>query len=181
LIMSIGELNDNKNHEAVIKALHLYNDKNIYYVIYGEGPKRKALETMIKSFGMEENVKLAGFSEDAVKNLAAADLFILPSKREGLCVSLLEAMAMGLPCLTSEIRGNVDLMQPVKLTREDNFVPLFKPNDPAEISGKIKFLRENKAVSEKLADLNKGRAKDFDQKKVTARMSEIYDSVEKMA
>lgn len=181
LIMSIGELNDNKNHEAVIKALHLYNDKNIYYVIYGEGPKRKALETMIKSFGMEENVKLAGFSEDAVKNLAAADLFILPSKREGLCVSLLEAMAMGLPCLTSEIRGNVDLMQPVKLTREDNFVPLFKPNDPAEISEKIKFLRENKAVSEKLADLNKGRAKDFDQKKVTARMSEIYDSVEKMA
>ena len=88
LIMSIGELNDNKNHEAVIKALHLYNDKNIYYVIYGEGPKRKALETMIKSFGMEENVKLAGFSEDAVKNLAAADLFIRQSGRVSVCPSL---------------------------------------------------------------------------------------------
>ena len=110
VVLSVGELNKNKNHEVVIKALGKLDAKNIYYVIAGKGALDNYLVQISRDANMENRLKLVGFKSDIENYYAAADLFILPSIREGLNVSLMEAMASGLPCIAGNIRGNVDLI-----------------------------------------------------------------------
>jgi len=118
LLLSVGELNDNKNHGVVIKALgELENagklvNNHIVYMIAGAGNTKDELEALAKKESVD--LRLLGFRKDVSELLTAADLYILPSIREGLNVSLMEAMASGTPCLAGEIRGNVDLIDPGK-------------------------------------------------------------------
>ena len=61
--------------------------------------------------GVREQLFLLGFRTDIIEICKSADVFVFPSKREGLSVALMEAIACGLPCVVSKIRGNVDLMR----------------------------------------------------------------------
>ena len=108
VLFSVGELNVNKNHEVVIRAIA--DMDNICYLIAGEGALREHLTEVIASLGMQDRVHLLGFCDDLKKLYRAADVFVFPSHREGLSVSLMEAMASGLPVACSRIRGNVDLV-----------------------------------------------------------------------
>jgi len=110
VILSIGELNINKNHQIVIKALALL-DKPIFYVICGQGNQEAPLRALASSLGVGERLILSGYRTDIADFLHMSDIFIFPSKREGLPVSLMEAMAAGLPCIVSNIRGNTDLIE----------------------------------------------------------------------
>ena len=73
------------------------------------GKERRNLERKIKKYQLEKQVKLIGYRKDIIDLLKISDCFIFPSKQEGLPVALLEAMAAGLPCICSDIRGNRDL------------------------------------------------------------------------
>ena len=108
VVLSIGELDDNKNHRIVVDAL---KGMNAYYLICGVGPNEKALRTQAKANGMEDRLILAGYRKDIPDILGACDIFAFPSYHEGLPVSLLEAMAGGLPVVCSKIRGNVDVVE----------------------------------------------------------------------
>ncbi len=109
LILSVGELNKNKNHEIVIKALAEFSEQNITYMIAGEGNQRDHLRTLADKKGV--TLKLLGFRDDINSLLEAADIFAFPSKREGLSVSIMEAMFMKTPVIASKIRGNTDLIK----------------------------------------------------------------------
>lgn len=110
IILSVGELNENKNHEIVIRALAKLKNKNIHYVIAGIGNMEDHLLELSRKFGIEKNVHLIGFRGDISEIYRISDIFVHPSFREGLPVALMEAMASGLPCVVSRIRGNVDLI-----------------------------------------------------------------------
>lgn len=110
VLLSVGELNRNKNHEIVIRALAKINNPNLYYIICGRGPLGDYLGNLIKELGLEEQVRLLGYRKDIAEIYKAADAFVFPSYREGLPVSLMEAMASGLSVVCSKIRGNVDLI-----------------------------------------------------------------------
>ena len=133
LLLSVGELNENKNHSRVIQAI---KDLKIYYIIAGKGEKEFELKNLIRNLNAENRVKLAGFRTDITDFYSAADALILPSIREGLNVSLMEAMACGLPCLAGKIRGNTDLI-------DDNYGGyLFNPKSIEEIKSSIENLIE---------------------------------------
>lgn len=108
LLLSVGELNKNKNHEVVIKALAQINDTNIHYVICGQGKLHKYLLELISNLKVDERVHLLGYREDVIEICKASDLFVFPSLREGLGMAALEAMACGLPIITSNVHGIVD-------------------------------------------------------------------------
>lgn len=107
VLLSVGELNENKNHETAIRAIA---DLDVYYIIVGKGKLDQQLLDIIQSLNISEKVKLLGFRDDVQELYKAADLFVFPSFREGLSVSLMEAMASGLPVACSCIRGNTDLI-----------------------------------------------------------------------
>ena len=109
LILSVGELNKNKNHEVVVRALAGLKGQNIVYMIAGEGNQKENLKTLAEENGV--SLRLLGFREDICLLLEAADVFAFPSKREGLSVSVMEAMFMKKPVIASKIRGNTDLIK----------------------------------------------------------------------
>lgn len=115
LLVSVGELTKRKNHQIVIKALAVMREacmqKRIRYLICGEGPKRDYLEKLVQENGLQEIVLMPGYRMDVKEILAVADCFVFPSRQEGLPVALMEALAAGLPCVCSDVRGNRDLVK----------------------------------------------------------------------
>ncbi len=110
LLLSVGELNKNKNHEAVIRAIAELRNSKIKYAICGKGLLKEYLEELAEKLGVRNQLFLLGFRTDVIEICKSADVFVFPSKREGLSVALMEAMACGLPCVISRIRGNTDLI-----------------------------------------------------------------------
>lgn len=106
--VSVGELKAHKNHEVVIRALGKAQNPNIYYGICGRGELQESLQKLAEELGVAQRVKFFGYRKDIPEILHAADLFVFPSKRDGLGLAALEAMAAQLPLLTSNIRGVSD-------------------------------------------------------------------------
>jgi glycosyltransferase involved in cell wall biosynthesis len=79
-------------------------------LLAGEGPERAALEGRIDRLGLRGAVELPGATTDVESLLRAADLFVLPSREEGMSIALLEAMALGLPVVATAIPGNLALI-----------------------------------------------------------------------
>lgn len=105
LLLSVGELNENKNHQIIIRALAKLNDPNVHYAIAGTGDKREALLTLANELGVSEQLHLLGYRKDIPELNCSADVFCFPSLREGLGLAAIEAMACGLPLITSNVHG----------------------------------------------------------------------------
>ena len=110
LMLSVGELNENKNHKAIVEIL---NDLpgNVHYLICGQGNKKEELIKVAEEKNCKDRLHLLGYREDVIAIMKSCDLFVFPSMREGLSVALMEAIACGLPCVVSDIRGNRDLIK----------------------------------------------------------------------
>lgn len=158
MLLSVGELNDNKNHISVIRAIR---GLDLVYVIVGKGEKSYELEVEAKECSVD--LRLMGFRNDVVDFYNAADIYILPSIREGLNVSLMEAMSCGTACCAGKIRGNVDLISNNKV--------LFNPLSLEEIRRAVLNAIEMKAA---LGRENKQLITAFDKKSVMSKMEEIY-------
>lgn len=114
-IVSVGELNENKNHEAVIKALARMRDSgkdisDIRYGICGDGFFHERLLSQIKALGLEDNVTLYGYCRDVRGILGCAQASVFPSIREGLGMAALESLAMGVPVIAADNRGTREYM-----------------------------------------------------------------------
>lgn len=105
MLLSVGELNENKNQKVIIKALAKLNNPRLHYFLAGQGPTRDDLNKLIEENNLQNNVKLLGFRSDVAELYSAADIFCFPSYREGLGLSSVEAMACGLPVITSDKHG----------------------------------------------------------------------------
>lgn len=108
ILISVGELNKNKNHEIIIRAIAKLKNPTIHYFIAGQGGLREYLEHLAEELGVSKQVHLLGYRNDVVEFLQLADVFCFPSKREGLGLAAIEAMACGLPLITSYIHGIKD-------------------------------------------------------------------------
>ena len=167
VLLSVGELNRNKNHEAVIRALAKINTDYVY-IIVGKGPLNNYLHDLAKELGIEDKVIITGFRDDVKDFYATADLFVFPSFREGLSVSLMEAMASGLPVICSKIRGNVDLIDEYKGGI------LFHPNSVHEIEDALERFLSDGGDCKKYGLYNKEKIRDFDCNRVLSIMTNIY-------
>ncbi|MCD7752774.1 MAG: glycosyltransferase [Lachnospiraceae bacterium] len=166
MLFSVGELNENKNHETVIRALR---GMNVYYVIAGRGNKEEELKKLAQSLGMSDRVKLLGFRTDIGELDKAADAFVFPSYREGLSVSLMEAMASGLPCAVSRIRGNTDLI-------DEEGGELFDPHDVSQVRAAVRTLLQRDL--ETMGAYNAHKVRNFSTQKVLRRLEKIYAAVD---
>ena len=71
-------------------------------VIYGEGPERKLLEELVKRLGLQELCQLPGATNEVLEKIYSVSLFVLPSDFEGMPNALMEAMSLGLPCISTD-------------------------------------------------------------------------------
>jgi glycosyltransferase involved in cell wall biosynthesis len=99
--------------------------------LIGDGPERPALSARVARLGLTDAVEMPGASPDPSGPLRAADLFVLPSREEGMSIALLEAMALGMPLVASAIPGNR------RLVVEGEQGRLAPPGDPAALARAI--------------------------------------------
>lgn len=103
-IVSVGRLTDQKNYGLLLKAFSKIHIQYPQYklVIYGEGPRRNELLQQINEAGLGDYVDLPGYVEDIKSSIEDSKLFVMSSLYEGIPNSLIEAMAIGLPCISTD-------------------------------------------------------------------------------
>jgi len=171
VLLSVGELNVNKNHGVVIKAVANLNYPNIYYVVCGTGEREGYLKRLAISLGISDKVKLLGFRDDVSEIYKISNMFIFPSFREGLSVALMEAMASGLPVACSEIRGNSDLIENGKGGY------LIQPGNVRGFEKAIESIIIHSNMSYHFAKENCNKMKSFESKNVLRHMKNIYNQL----
>jgi len=169
--MAIGDLNHNKNFSLCIKAIAETKMKNIHLIICGVGDLQKELEELSVKLDIKNQIHFYGFRNDIKELLNTSDIFLISSYREGLSRALMEAMSAGLPCIASNIRGNVDLI-------DDKLGGFLLPcNDYIVWSEKILELSKNSKLRRKMGQENLNKIKKFDLDIVVQNLKQIYDEV----
>jgi glycosyltransferase involved in cell wall biosynthesis len=108
----VGRLAPEKGLDTLIRAWPFVRGDvpKARLVLIGDGPERPALEALARSLGVSRAVEMSGVSSDATAALRDGELFVLPSREEGMSIALLEAMALGIPLVASSIPGNQRLV-----------------------------------------------------------------------
>jgi len=111
VLISMGDLIKRKNYSAAIEAISKADNKKLKYLICGRGPELESLKELAQSLNVSNQIHFLGFRNDIKELTQIADIFLFTTFQEGMPRSMMEAMASGLPCIASKIRGNVDLIE----------------------------------------------------------------------
>jgi len=164
-LVTVGRLQAPKDPITLVRALAELGRPG-EAVIAGGGPDRPAVESEVRRLGLESVVRLAGERNDVGELLAAADLFVLSSRSEGLPLSILEAMAAGLPVVASSVGGVPELVV------EGETGLLVPPGDPGALAAAIERLLDDSALRRQLGAAGRNRVSEhFDL--VSARRAHL--------
>lgn len=169
-LISMGDLIKRKNYDTAIRAIAETKNKKVHYYICGKGSEEDALKNLANSLGISEQIHFLGFRSDIKELLTAADVFLFTTKQEGLPRSMMEAMASGLPCIASRIRGNTDLLE----NSEGGF--LCDTNDVSAYAEKINILAHDVELRNKMGKNNLLAIKKFSVETVKDKMKNIYNA-----
>lgn len=172
ILVSAGALNRNKNNRVVIEALAKLSDPRYQYLICGEGEMREKLLQLAARCGVEQQVRFLGYRTDILEILAASDIFVMPSFREGLPRALLEAMDLGLPCVGANTRGIREL---IGQSGEGGY--LCDPRSPAAFAAAIAKITANEDNKTAMALRNQTLVQQYSSDIVREEMARIYAEV----
>lgn len=113
LIGSVGRLTPVKGYQYLLGAFRRIaeRDSNARLVLVGDGPERLRLESLAWEYGIDKKVIFYGFTSDVGEILAALDVFVLSSLHEGISISLLESLALGIPSVVTAVGGNPEVVR----------------------------------------------------------------------
>ncbi|MDE7313204.1 MAG: glycosyltransferase [Eubacterium sp.] len=187
LLLSVGELSSRKNHQAVLDALANMGGRTCYYLICGQGALKDDLQKQAEALGIAGRVRMPGFLEDLAGIYHAADLFVFPSRQEGLPAALMEAMAAGLACVASDIRGNRELLGTAGQakgagTKKQACVQpggiLYAADSRKQLVCALEYMLEHPQYRASCAKYNQQRIWGYDIQAVQRRMRCIYQQME---
>jgi glycosyltransferase involved in cell wall biosynthesis len=168
VLISVGELNKNKNNRIIIEAMNELNNQNIHYLVCGDGSAREDLQNLAEKYNLARNVHFLGYRNDIEELLNISDVFVMPSIREGLSRSIMEAMAVGKPCIVSDIRGNRDLIS------NETGGYLCGSTDVKMFAEAIRNLANNDRLVREMGKYNLKMIKLYDINVVAEKLESIY-------
>lgn len=172
VLLSVGRLVFQKAHEYLVSAMPavLKELPNVKAGICGDGILRQDLEKQIQSLGLEKQIKLLGMQSDVTKYLAAADVFVLPSRWEGLPIALLEAMSAGLPVIATRVEGVDEVVQ------AGIHGVLVKPESAEELAEAILQLSTDAEIRQHMGEASRLRVLDsYTIDRMCERYLEIFE------
>lgn len=170
LIVAVGRLVHQKNHELAIRALTDVPDGIL--LVAGDGPLRPHLERYAREAGVAERVVLAGVRPDARALVRAADVAVLPSRWEGLPLAGIEALAGGTPLVATAVTG-------VREVFDDGRDALLVPPDDADaLAGALRRVLSDGELRERLRGAGLQKAARYTEKAMVEQYFELYGSLE---
>jgi glycosyltransferase involved in cell wall biosynthesis len=171
MILSVGVIQNRKNTFNALRALALLPDRYRLVLAGGDGYGSQEIHTYLRRSGLGARVTVLGYvPEDRLATLyQAASLFLFPSLEEGFGIPVLEAMAYGLPVVTSRTSSLPEVGGDAALYIE--------PRDPTDIAEKVARLTEDVQLREKLIARGLARARIFSWRRVAEKTCEVYDEV----
>lgn len=169
VLVSVGELSRNKNEEVIINALGELKNSNIYYVMVGKGKEETYLKQLTSSLDLNNNIKFVGYQQDPIPFYAMADASVFPSRREGLGLAGIEAIATGLPLITTNSGGISDYS-----TDDKTGYVVNDPDNYQKFSEVIQKLIDNPKIVQRMSVYNRNHVDDYSIKNVNTIMSEVY-------
>lgn len=169
LIGSTGRLSYQKNYDFLIDNFSLIKKHipNSYIIVIGDGPDREILKSKLKSKGIEKEFIFIGALKDSFRYIKAFDLFVLPSRYEGLSISLIEALFAEIPILASDVGGNSEIVG-------KGSPQLFTFNDPNDFINKLLEIKNNRAL---FVETNRMLKDKFTLEKMTKSYESLYNSL----
>jgi glycosyltransferase involved in cell wall biosynthesis len=172
LIVSVGRLAEPKDFSTLVEALSRVDAGAARLRILGDGPLREALTSQIEGLGLDGSVELAGEVTDVGRHLHEADVFVLSSRSEGMPISVLEAMAAGLPVVATDVGG----LSEVVLDGETGI--LVPAGDTDAMASRLSALVADADLRQRLGDAGHSRAQDlFSLPGWRERHRELYRSL----
>ncbi len=170
VVLTVAELIKRKNYETALKAFAKADIPNSHYLICGRGPELSSLTELCSKLGIADKVSFLGYRRDIYRILGIADVFLFTSHQEGLPISVIEAMAAGLPCIASDIRGNDQL-----ITSENGI--MCRDNDVEGFADAVRTLYSDPSLRKSMGCKSSELSKCYDIKITVNEMGEIYKAV----
>jgi len=174
LFVCVARFAEQKNHALLLKAFAQgpASDPNAHLVLVGEGGLQEQLESQAEDLGVSRQVHFLGLRTDIPDVLGATDVFVLSSAWEGNPLSMMEAMAAGLPIVSTAVGGVPDL---IANGREGFLVP---PGDVKGFSGAMTFLLRDRETRRSMGTAAARRAKEnFDVSKMVRAYEQLYENL----
>jgi hypothetical protein len=167
LVLTPARLDAQKGHRVLFEAIPRVPDAT--FLLAGEGPEREPLEALAAQLGIGERVRFLGRREDVPQLLAACDVFALPSLYEGSSLAVLEAMAAGIPIVSSAIGGTDELIE------DGRGGLLVAPGDAEGLATALQRVIGDPALRESLAGNARERVEaGLTREQMAARVSGVY-------
>jgi glycosyltransferase involved in cell wall biosynthesis len=168
-LLTVGRLQAPKDAITLVRALAAVRGSPFETVLVGDGPDRPSVEAEVRRLGLEQVVDLVGKRDDVAELLASADLFVLSSRSEGLPLSILEAMAAGLPVVASRVGGIPEVVA------DGETGLLVPPGDPQRLAAAVEHLLADPPLRRRLGEAGRRRvAEHFDLASVQRAHIDLY-------
>ncbi|MFO0757466.1 MAG: glycosyltransferase [Byssovorax sp.] len=170
--LHVGNLLPVKAHDVLVKAIGLVRDRGIPLTLLaaGQGPELENIQALCRSLGLgEDRVRLLGYRGDVPDLLGASDMFVLPSRMEGVPLAVLEAMSHALPIVASKVGG---LPEIVGEGAQGFLVP---PEDESSLAAALGKLAQDPALRSRLGESGRARAiAEFSFEEMTSKYDALY-------
>lgn len=174
VVLQVARFHPVKNHATAIKAFSYVVEQLPHAVLLlaGDGQDKPVMQELAKQLGIGEQVRFLGVRTDIPQLMTAADVFVLSSLSEGISVTLLEAMASGVPICTTDVGGNGEIV-------EHTVTGLLSPRQDAKALGaNIVQLLIDAPLRQKFADASRRKLlAQFNQQQMHDAYSKLYDTL----
>jgi glycosyltransferase involved in cell wall biosynthesis len=166
----VARLFPEKNHRLLVDAFAqaAQNHADFRLLIVGEGTEEEAIRSQINTLNLGAQVQMLGVRRDVSRLLAASDVFVLSSDREGLPIAILEAMAAALPVVATAV-GNVP-----DVVRDGISGRLVPPNDKEALAGALEELLADAERADEFGKAAREIARDYDVRFMTERYEKLF-------
>lgn len=172
VLITAGEMIERKNQQFLLDVIKCIKDRaniNIKLIICGHGRLEEYLKEKVSKLEIGDNIVFTGYRTDIYKLLGLSEVFLFSSLQEGLPVAVMEAMAVGLPVICSNVRGNADLLD------NDKGGYVVSSFDVSKWADVIYSLLINKNKLKSFGEYNMTRIQEYDRSNVEKEMRRIYE------
>lgn len=157
-IVTVGRLEPQKDHQTLLRALALAAERvPVHLTILGAGPLEQELRAVAAHLGISHAVEFGGWTENPFEVVAGSDLFVLSSRWEGFGNVLVEALACGVPVVSTDCESG-----PREILEDGRYGLLVAPGDPSALSDAIVRVATDPDLAARLREGSVARAKQFD-------------------